>query len=170
MSSPRLSRRRSIKNRIRPATGSLRFGAAVLAIVAICVWPVWADTYCCRAATGVEIAADRPTCCQVTKTDDRSHLSNAGYCSLEHVECATCDGVKHECPCEVRAQNLDRWVGTRLVPVNSSEPDRSGSWSAGLPDFPVPSLVPKPILLAHNGPLFSITSADRCALLCRWLN
>lgn len=175
MSSPRLSRRRSIKNRIRPIRGSLRFGAAVLAIVAICVWPVWADTCCCRAAAAFEIASDLPSCCQTTANrdfanKDSSRASDSGCSSDEHVECATCDGVKHECPCEVRTQNLDRWVGTRSVPADSPESGRSGSWSAGLSDFGLPSSVPTTSFFAGNGQLFSITSADRCALLCRWLN
>ncbi|TWT92145.1 hypothetical protein Pla100_46810 [Neorhodopirellula pilleata] len=163
-------RRRSMKGLHRSLVGPARFGAAILASLAICVWPVWAGTCCCRASAASQIASDLPPCCQATHSDAQASVSDPACCSLAHVECSTCDGVKHECPCEVRDQNLDRWVGTRVLPDEAPELGQDSVGLTGQADFELPSLVPPSFLLAYDDQPFSLSAIDRCALLCRWLN
>src|SRR5690606_31286613 len=87
---------------------------SIVAVVVLCLWPLWASTCLCSAAGGRspivgERAGDAgtvvpcPSCCPISPQVDSGD--------------DTCD--PGQCPCEIRNQNLDRWKPTTTSPGSS---------------------------------------------------
>lgn len=84
--------------------------------------------------------------------------------------CERCDVVKHDCPCDIRDQNVDQLVTTQAKFSSQLEFETTADLVAMLPwSVSGQQLTHRPIADAVS-PTWLMTSGQRCALLCRWLN
>lgn len=152
----------------------------LLAVFAICSWPIFQPPCCCAASSADSVrcctipSADQPVtassccqsstpaCCQTSTADSQpSGIANPHD---------ACDCVyQSNCDCEVRSELTDAWVSSRVdssedqtlvasVPIGmwvdsfSRMPDRRNTW--------------------HPAPAATLVASakDQCAMLCRWLN
>ncbi len=166
------------RRRIRPS-GIVRSLPAILACLVITAWPLFVPDCCCQGDACITVqsqaiqsqaaqsSATQPRAAQTETAPTTQALPACCACtSTEVVESPTCD--KHECPCELQQWELDPVVVATSTPLLKPKTPISLASFMGTPwlaGVPVRSLAK-----ADSSRSFSITSNDRCALLCRWLN
>ncbi|CAD74528.1 hypothetical protein-signal peptide and transmembrane prediction [Rhodopirellula baltica SH 1] len=145
---------------------------ALLAVLALCVWPMLQPPCCCAAsvsdnatvASGCCASVETPaaSCCKSTTTAGPETQTSSSKTSC-HCEWTS------QCDCEVRSTLTDSWVSSRVLTVDD-QPVTFGMPIGLLEDlqYPLPSrLLDRQLDTSWQT---ALTSRDRCVLLCRWLN
>ncbi len=164
-----------IKESMRPtALNQTAFRVpALLAVLALCVWPMLQPPCCCAASVSdnatvtsgccasVDTAA--ASCCQSKTTADSKITKASSSTSNCHCEWTS------QCDCEVRSTLTDSWVSSRVLTVDDQPV--TFSMPIGLLEdlqYPLPSR--RLDRQSDTSWQTALTSRDRCVLLCRWLN
>jgi hypothetical protein len=154
---------------------------AVLAWIVIVVAPLVSPACCCELSAASRGSIDVPPCCQsdsATQSAPATQLALATQsvpprsdtCCHEAATCDRCDNGRPHCPCDVRDAIYDQIVTIPTDEFQETHVRAIGDLVAILPwsASDIRRLLVNSFAIESRSK--SMTSTDRCALLCRWLN